>query len=502
MTNLLQALTIWTPLVMHPMKDAATHDLLRGVLAEPDPVVRERALEALALAKSPADVVLVRKLREAAFEATRQQAARTAVALGEPLGAREAATTAATRRMVPVAGGPTLAVAVRSGDALGIAGALRRLEATEIGGGAAAVLALLDHAEIVVQEEAVRAVQRGLLVQAGPKLLQKLADPDEALRRASAEALGAMATKLAGAETIAAVVKRMEFEESSLVRQAAGNVLVARHDEASLAALRKLLSHARGVTRQAAVQAWGAWGDAELAREIEPLLGDSADLVARTAAESLGQLKHPASKAPLIAALPGRSPFVQEKIAWALGELRAAEAIGALTKLLGTTQETLKVEVIQALGKTGDKAALPPLRQVLASISVMHLMPRTRVAALEALLEAKDKLSLPRASALVTDLVVPPPPGGGPSHDDNSVRVAALRFLAALGDKNTGVALQAAFKYMAPRDIRPAVAETYTRLLGRTYVPLPDEDSRGYFVESLRIRDRVDLPLPGVKVQP
>lgn len=170
MTNLLQVLTVWTPLVMHPMKDAATHDLLRGVLAEPDPVVRERALEALALAKSPADIVLVRKLRDAPFEATRQQAARTAMALGEPLGAREAAVAAATRRMVPVAGGPTLAGAVRSGDVVGIAGALRRLEAAEIGGSAAAVLALLDHAEILVQEEAVRAVQRGLLVQAGPKL--------------------------------------------------------------------------------------------------------------------------------------------------------------------------------------------------------------------------------------------------------------------------------------------------------------------------------------------
>lgn len=222
MTNLLQVLTVWTPLVMHPMKDAATHDLLRGVLAEPDPVVRERALEALALAKSPADIVLVRKLRDAPFEATRQQAARTAMALGEPLGAREAAVAAATRRMVPVAGGPTLAGAVRSGDVVGIAGALRRLEAAEIGGSAAAVLALLDHAEILVQEEAVRAVQRGLLVQAGPKLLQKLADPDEALRRASAEALGAMATKLSGGEVIAAVVKRMEIDESSLVRQAAG----------------------------------------------------------------------------------------------------------------------------------------------------------------------------------------------------------------------------------------------------------------------------------------
>ena len=502
MTNLLHVLTVWTPLVMHPMKDAATHDLLRGVLAEPDPVVRERALEALALAKSPADIALVRKLREAAFEATRQQAARTAVALGEPLGSREAATAAATRRIVPVTGGRALAEAVRSGDALAIAGALRRLEAGEIGGGAAAVLMLLDYAEIVVQEEAVRAVQRGLLVQALPKLLQKLTDPDEALRRVSAEALGEMATKVAGAETIAAAVKRMEVDESSLVRQAAGNVLVARHDEAALAALLGLLRSERGVTRQAAAQAFGAWGDAELAREIEPLLGDSEDLVARTAAESLGQLKHPQSKRPLIAELPGRVPFVQEKIAWALGELRATEAIGALSKLLGTDQETLKVEVIRALGKTGDKAALPPLRVVLASISVNTPMPRTRVAALEALLEAKDKLSLPRASALVTDLVVPPPPGGGPSHDDNSVRVAALRFLAALGDKNTGVALQAAFKTMAPRDIRPAVAETYTKLTGRIWVPLPDEDSRGYFVESLAIRERVELPVPGVKVQP
>ena len=232
-----------------------------------------------------------------------------------------------------------------------------------------------------------------------------------------------------------------------------------------------------------------------------PLLADTEDLVARTAGEALGQLKNPQSKAPLLAQLPARKPFVQEKIAWALGELRATEAIGALSKLLVTEQENLKVEVVRALGKTGDKAALPFLRQVLFAISVTNLMPRPRVAALEALQEARDKASIPRAIDLVTKLVVPPPPGGGPSHDDNAVRATALRLLAALGDKATGVALLAAFTDLAPREIRAVVAETYTTLTGRVYVPLPDEDSRPHFVESLAVPVRPALPVPGVKLR-
>ncbi len=499
MTNLLQALTVWTPLVIHPVKDEATHELLRGTLAERDPLVRERALEALALVRNPADLALVRKQLEAPWEATRQQAARTAEALGVALGSREAAAAAATRRMGAERRVPSVPEGLRSGDPVVVAGTLRRMDAVAVRDAAAAVLRKLDDPELVVQEEAVRAVGRGAVVEAVPRLLKKLVEGDEGLRRASAEALAVVAGKVDKKELVPVVVGRLERDESSLVRQAAGRALVAWHDEVSREALRKLLRSERGVTRQAAAQALGEWGDASLAGEIETLLTDAEDLVARTAAEALGRLKHPGSKGPLLAELPGRRPFVQEKLAWALGELRATEAVGALTKLLGTTQETLKVELIRALGKTGDKGALPALRQVLQSISVNTPMPSTRVAALEALQTAGDKVSILRAIALVTQRVVPPPPGGGPSHDDDAVRVAAMRFLVALGDKATGAALQAAFKEMAPRDIRPAVAETFTALTGRAYVPVPDQSHKPHFVESLVVPDFFQPPLPGVR---
>ena len=510
MTNLLQTLTLWTPMVFHPVKDAATHELLRGVLPEPDPVVRERALESLGLIRQPEDLALVRKFLEAPFEATRQRAARTAEALGAPLGSRDAAAAAATRRGAGVGAGAgasgakvaaTIAEGLRSENPAIVADTLRRMDAGVVPANAAAVLAKLEDAEIVVQEEAVRAVGRGALAQAVPQLLKKLGDADEGLRRVSAEALAILGAKGERGAVIAGVVARLETDESSLVRVAAGNVLVALHDEAALAALRKLFTHARGVTRQAAAQTLGAWGDAALAGELEPLLEDAEDLVARTAAEALGQLKNSQAKAPLLAQLPLRKPFVQEKIAWALGELRATEAIGALAKLAATDQENLKVEVVRALGKTGDKAALPFLRQVLFSISVTNLMPRPRVAALESLQDARDKAAIPRALELVTKRVVPPPPGGGPSHDENSVRVAALRFLAALGDKTTGAALQAAFTEIAPRDIRAAVAETYSALTGRVYLPVPDEDSRPHFVESIAVPTRPPVPVPGVKLK-
>ena len=500
MTNFLQTAAVWVPLVLHPVKDAATHDLLRGVLNEPDPVVRERALEALGLVKAPQDAALVRKLLDFPFEATRQQAARTAGSLDVPLRPSDLAAANTTRRIVPATTHPPLAQALRSTDAAVVASALHRMNAADVQSNSSAILARLDGPEIALQEEAVRASGRGGLAQAIPHLLLKLDDPDEALRRASAEALDVLSAKGQRLEIIGGVVKRLETDDSSLVREAAGRVLLTMHDDSALAALRKLLRHDRGVTRHAAAQTLGGWGEPAIARDLEPLLADPADLVARIAAESLGRLGNAQSKAPLIAALKGRKPFVQEKIAWALGELRATEAIGAVTELLATEQEALKVEAVRALGKTGDKRALPPLRQVLASISALNPMPRTRVAALEALQAAGDKPSIPRAIALVTQPVVPPVPGGGPTYDESIVRVAALKFLAALGDKATGAALQAGFKVMAPRDIRPAVAETYTVLTGRTYVPLPDEAFQPHFVESVGFLTPTPLPLPGVRL--
>lgn len=68
--------TAWVSLILHPVKDAATLEMLRAALKEPDPVVRELALDALAIIR---DGVVPRRVRPRSQPPPRQKhsAART-----------------------------------------------------------------------------------------------------------------------------------------------------------------------------------------------------------------------------------------------------------------------------------------------------------------------------------------------------------------------------------------------------------------------------------------
>jgi|GEM_PF-982018 HEAT repeat protein len=495
------ACAAWVPLVMHPVKDAPTHEMLRAALKEPDPVVRERALEALALIRDPADAAKVRPPLNADLAATRQQAAKAASALGLSL---SPALAASERRVKPAVVAPSanLAEALRSTNAVTLLRGLRALDADSARQHAGALVALLRRAEVAVQEEAARATQRGRISSALPDLFKRLEDADEGLRLACADALAAMFEEAPRPELLAAMVRRLEMDPSSLVRRVAWLTLVALHDAPSRDALLRLLQHERGMTRTSAALALGAWNDAGLAPRLHPLLGDREEHVARAASIALGQLRNPDSKAPVLAAFESRGLLVQERAAWALGELRSTNALPALTTKLATTDEALKTAIVLALGRIGDKRALPALRQVLMQISFDLNLPRGREAVFGVLIEAGDKLAIPRAIQIVTVPVIPPPPGGGPSFDEPYVRIAALRYLAAVGDRSTAASLLAAVKVPIPADIRPAMAETLTKLTGRAFEPVPDEDFRSYFVESLALRERKMAPPSGVVAVP
>lgn len=487
---------VWVPLITHPVKNAPTHELLRAALKEADPVTRERALEALGLIRDPADATPVRALLNAELAATRQQAARTAAALGISL-TPEQRTAAAHTQPAPTPLAMQLTDSLRSSEVRVLAHSLRSLDAAGAQQHSTIVLSLLRRSEVIVQEEAARASQRGKLTAAIPDLLARLNDPDEGLRLAAGEALAAMFDAAPRPALVAAMVRRMEEDLSAQVRRTAGLTLVALHDEPARAALLALLQHVRGMTRASAAVAVGTWGEPALASALHPLLHDREELVVRAAAVALGQLRHPSSKAPLLEALLTRSPFVQERVAWALGELKSIEAVPALIERLATQDEPLKTSLALALGKLTDKRVLPPLRRVLHDIPAVNNLPRAREAALVALTALGDKPSLPRALQIVATTVVPAVAGAGPSFDETFVRAAALQLLAAVGDKTTGTALLTAVKEQIPRELRPTMADTLARLLGRPYQPLPDESYQSYFVESLTARPHQGVPLPG-----
>ena len=491
---------VWIPLVTHPLKDAPTHELLRAALKEPDAVARERALDALGLIRNPADAAHVRALLNAELATTRAQAARVAGALGVTLNSEQLA--AAARTQPPPAPATKLPDSLRTADVRTLVHALQGLDSAGAQQHSALVLPLLRRPEIVVQEAAVRAVQRGKLTAASPELLVRMDDPDEGLRLAACEALAAMFDTAPRPALITAMVRRLEVDLSSQVRHAAGLLLVALHDPPARDALLGLLQHPRGMTRASAAIALGVWGDSALAAALHPLLNDREDRVARATASALGKLRHPSSKPPQLAAFLVRIPAVQERVAWALGELKSTEAVPALIEKLTTKDEDLKTSLALALGKIADKRVLPPLRRVLQDIPATNHLPRAREAALLSLTALGDKPSIPRALQIVATTVIPPVAGGGPSFDDSFVRAAALQLLAALGDKTTGAALVAAIKEQIPREIRPTMADTLTKLLGKPYQPLPDESYQTFFVESLTPWPAKAVPALGVAEKP
>lgn len=458
----------WTPLILHPVKDAATLELLRGALKETDPVVRERAQQALAL-------------------------------IGDPV---------AAKRVVPARPAALpLPEALRGSNVLALVHAVQALDAASARREAVALIDLLRRPEVVVREAAVGALGRGQIAAAGPVLLKQLDDLDEGLRLAATQALLMLMKEVSRPELITAMGRRMELDRSSKVRDAAGLVLMGVHlqgETPALDALLKLLQHSRGETRASAAGTVGLLLlKPELAPALHPLLSDREDLGARAAAGSLAILRNPASEGPLLSAFAARGPVVQERAAAALGELRSTNAVPALVALLPrTTDEALKVSLVTALGKIGDKRALPPLRQVLLQIVLTNNLPKAREAAFNALTGFNDKLALPRAIEIVTKPVVPPLPGAGPTYDEDPVRIAALRFLAAVGDRATGAVVLAGLKDPVPREMRPAVAETLGKLLGQNFRPVPDEDYRRYFLESAATRFIPPVQPPGVVRSP
>ena len=119
------------------------------------------------------------------------------------------------------------------------------------------------------------------------------------------------------------------------------------------------------------------WAKPELAPALHPLLNDREDLVARAAANALGILKNPISKAPLLAAFEARGPVVQERAAAALGELRSTNAVPALVALLRHPNKWHRQTAVRMLGERRDTGVIPTLRKLLTDedgVGALHAL--------------------------------------------------------------------------------------------------------------------------------
>jgi hypothetical protein len=73
--------------------------------------------------------------------------------------------------------------------------------------------------------------------------------------------------------------------------------------------------------------------------------------------------------------------------------------------------------------------------------------------------------------------------------------------LRQYGQAEHGARLRERLRETVPAGMRPLLAETLTKLTGRRYRPVPDQDYRRYFVESLGPPPWPPTPVPGVELE-
>lgn len=127
------------------------------------------------------------------------------------------------------------------------------------------------------------------------------------------------------------------------------------------------------VDRRYAITALARIGDPRAGARIVEALSDADPQVRDAAAEAAGYLREPRAVAALAKIVteggPGPAPL-RSRAAWSLGLIGGPGAVAALTEALGKTGvEAERALVVQALGNTGDAAAVAPLGKEALSAS-------------------------------------------------------------------------------------------------------------------------------------
>jgi HEAT repeat protein len=263
----------------------------------------------------------------------------------------------------------------------------------------------------------VREVVVGLGAPAVPALIQALGNSDSAVRRAAAEALGAIGDP----QAIPALIQALGDDWGN-VRFAAAEALGKLGDPQAVPALIQALGDDWGNVRFAAAEALGKLGDPQAVPALIQALGDSGWDVRCAAAEALGKLGDPQAVPALsvrahagedaardalqtlghpMLDLPQAVAQVAAHGAWGV-LIRAltctqvrevvvglgAPAVPALIQALGDSDWDVRRAAAEALGKLGDPQAIPALIKALGNLS-----KNVRRAALQAIQQIQTRQS-------------------------------------------------------------------------------------------------------------
>jgi HEAT repeat protein len=343
---------------------------LIAALHDQDPSVRIGAVTVLGERKSPEAVPALISLLHGVDGHMRH---RVADALGEIGDAR------AVDPLIPLLHDQDSDLRLYIADALGAIGDARATEPL--------LRAMAASSPGSFLTEAVIGAIRQLGRPAVPLLIVHLTDPDNKVRATAANLLGLLQDPMAVDALLEAAGDPDAHFRGSVV-----GALGKFQDQRVLKLLVGALADADSNTRRIAAYELGQHRGTVGFPALERALRDDESYDVRAAAaNTLGSLGDERAIGPLLRALHDESWLVQCGAARALGALQAKSAVKPLLGLLqrtppgGIDESTIRWVVARALGRIGDKRALPALRTMLAEEDQLVTGESVQTAANEAI---------------------------------------------------------------------------------------------------------------------
>lgn len=188
-------------------------------------------------------------------------------------------------------------------------------------------------------------------------LIKTLSDPDEYVRKISAETLG----RLRHPQALPGLIKSLSDADDG-VRSTAAEALGKLHDQSAVAPLAELLlKDGYGNVREMASRALGEIGGEAALAPLLQALKDPKENVRAGAGEALGKIKNPETADALRESLQDADWGVRRNAAWALGEMLDKKSLPALLAALKDPDPAVKMALIKTLEKLNAPQAAPEL---------------------------------------------------------------------------------------------------------------------------------------------
>ena len=529
--------------IEHPVKDAATHEMLRAVAGESDPVDRSQALQALARINDPAtDGAVVLGLCRDPDPRLRADAWRAAAVLGLEIpadllreGARDPApavraaaftawsvlgsepdpdllaagleeTDPAVRTAAFVCAtaletdhAPLVDQLRREEDPLARLGLFRALAAAGKTDHAALIAWGLDRDDARVRAQALHSAlpEDGV---AGETLIALMGSPQPTLREAAVEA----ADRLQCLEAITHSLRLLPEADSSLRQVICHGAGVLEGTNVIQALQSVITEDTDHRVRTAALDALFQIHTPASLYAITSFLRHADTRLRVSAMERMGKWGDAEVALRLFPILDEEDPVILQTALEALLELAhpgLSDHRDRMVALAQTLEGRMAAAAIRGLGFVGHRDIIPYLHQILNTIAFEDPHQK-RLAALEVLQQFENAELIARAFDLVTKRVVPPPPNfpvAGPSYDHDLVRAEALRYIARYDEAEHALTILDRIEDVPQVETRKMLIRFLKHLSGEDYEFVPFQRFRMYLVESSAPNPYPRADPPGVR---